>query len=189
MRTIVIKHFLIIAILVSSTSSFAQLNKFNGSFVSKDIQMCIEQGKNGETIEYPMFERATYYRFDIDDQNNVDIRLKMEFIDINSREKSTHYFTVKDIIVKEDYSISCSIYNPPEMGKTYIEKITPIGHVYYDKLVEHRVHVFTISNNILHVRIGKTIREFYKNGRVIETDECSDCTEYVFDCYNEQDNW
>lgn len=181
-------HLIILAILITSIPCFAQLDKFNGTFISKDYQMCIDIGEDGEAIEYPMFERISYYRFDIDNQNNVSIRHKMEFIDINSRKKTTHYFTAKDIIVKED-TIRCNMYNPPEMGKTYAEKVTPTNHVYYESLVEHNETVFTVSNNVLHVRLSKTQREFYTKGKIIETDECSDCKEYVFDCYNERDNW
>lgn len=175
--------------LVFSLSCYAQLSKFQGTWISKDQQMC-EIGDE----KFPMADRMSIFRFDVDGKD-VHVRHKINFIffetKVSKAGETTHYFTIKNVVVNEnENTIECDIYNPPEMGKTYIGKYTPKGNMPYDKLVEHSKHKFKVSNVALIVETGPTIREFYYKQKLVETDKNRE-DDYIYrlEYYREGDNW
>lgn len=173
---------LLLAIYVCVCS--AQLNKFEGTWVHKDTQMFIDMNGN----EHPDAERVATIRIDVNGED-VLLRKKGYWRFFETGVESTSYYTVKDIAICGDSIITCDIYNPPEMGKTYVGKTTPYNRR-YDRLVEHSKYRFKIVGIVLNVESGPTIREFYYNHQLVETD-CYPDENYVSRCeyYNEKDNW
>ena len=182
------KHiFFIIALqVIFSISAFAQLSNFEGTWVSKDVQMRIDK----EHRESPDADRWSYFRFDVKDKT-IFIRHKMYFKHYNSGDESTHYFTIKNIEVKGDSVVCCDIYNPPEMGKSYdMSRNTTPQNRRYDTLVEHTKTKFKIINGVMVAEMGPTLQDFFHNGQLVDTD-CYPNNNYVYrrEYYNETDNW
>ena len=179
------KHYILLlfVIFICSMSGTAQLTKFNGTWVNKEIQMSID--KNGK---HPYAERTSIYRFDTYD-STIQIRKKTHYRFLKTNEESTCYYTIKNIVVNDDGSITCDIYNPPEMGKSYTNKTTPHNNKYYSNLVEHSRYRFSLTGIVLNVEKGPIIREFFLDGQLIDTDSDREDYIYRFECYNEKDNW
>ena len=173
---------LLLAIYVCVCS--AQLSKFEGTWVSKDTQMFIDRDGNA----HPDAERVATIRIDVSGKD-VNIRYKMYARHFDTGNESTHYFSIKNIVINADSTITCDVYSPPEMGKTYVGKTTPCNRQ-YDWLVEHSKYRFKIVGVVLDVEIGPTIREFYYNRQLVETD-CYPDENDISHCeyYNEKDNW
>lgn len=173
---------------------YAQLSKFEGTWIHKDIQMFIDI----DGSQHPDAERKSFFRFDV---NNMDvhIRHKMfykfydsgnELTDFSPCAELTSYFIIKNVEVQGDSIITCDIYSPPEMGKTYSGKTTPNNNMHYDELIEHSNYKFRISaNTVLLVEKEPTIREFYSNNQLVDKDSDGSDDNYFFECYNEKDNW
>ena len=178
------KTYILIAIIFFALDCHAQLNKFDGIWVSKDTQMFVDMNGN----EHPHAERVATIRIDAKGKD-VQLRKKIYYRFFETGEERTSYFTVKDIDFCGDSIITCDIYSPPEMGKTYVGKTTPCNRR-YDKLVEHSKYRFMMDNIVLKVETGPTIREFYSDGKLVETD-CYPEKDYVYrlEYYNEKDNW
>ena len=175
---------ILIAIIFCSLGCHAQLNKFEGTWVSKDTQMFIDMDGN----EHPHAERVATIRIDVNGKD-VQLRKKIYYRFFETGEERTSYFSIKDIAIYGDSIITCDIFSPPEMGKTYSGKTTPCNRR-YDKLVEHCKYRLIMDNIVLKVEIGPTIREFYSDGKLVETD-CYPEEDYVYrsEYYNEKDNW
>lgn len=178
------RYLLFMIAIFSSLTCFAQLNKFEGTWVSKDTQMYIDIEGN----EHPNAERVATIRIDINGKD-VLLRKKGYWRFFETGEERISYYTVKNIAICGDTIITCDIYSPPEMGKTYVGKTTPCNRR-YDRLVEHSKYRFKLENIVLKVEIGPTIREFYSDGKLVETD-CYPEEDYVYrsEYYNEKDNW
>lgn len=182
--------FIITLQVFFSISVYAQLSKFEGTWVSKDVQMRVDIKSDNERRESPMADRWSFFRFDVKD-NNIFIRHKMYFKHYDSGAESTHYFTIKDIEVKGDSVVCCDIYSPPEMGKCYDLSInmTPRNRR-FDRLVEHNKTKFKIVNGLMVAEWGPTLQDFFLNGQLVDTD-CYPNASYVYrkEYYNEKDNW
>lgn len=179
--------FILTLQVVFSLSAFAQLSRFEGTWVKKDVQMRIDIDRNGRR-ESPDADRWSYFRFDVKDEI-ISIRHKLYFEFYKTGTESTHYFNIKNVEVKGDSIVSCDIYNPPEMGKSYWGKRTPRNR-HYDTLVEHSKCKFKIINGVLIVESGPTLQDFFFNGQLVDTD-CYPRENYVYhsEFYNENDNW
>lgn len=181
--------FIIALQVIFSISAFAQLNKFEGTWVKKDVQMRIDiDTDRNERRESRDADRWHYFRFDIKG-SNILIRHKVNYKFFSTGVEQTCYYSVKDIVVHTDNTVTCDIFFPPEMGKTYYAKTTPHNR-YYNKLVEHSKYKFKIVDAVLIVESGPIIRDFYSNGQLVETDYDSE-ESYVYrsEYYNEKDNW
>lgn len=176
--------FILAAIIFCSLGCYAQLGKFEGTWVSKDTQMYVDMDSN----EHPHAERVATIRIDVNGKD-VHLRKKIYYRFSETGEESTSYFPVKNIVFNADSTITCDIYSPPEMGKTYIGKRTP-HNLQYDKLVEHWKYKLKIESVVLMVEFGPTIRDFYSNGKLVESD-CypEENTVHRIEYYNEKDNW
>ena len=174
--------FIIALQIIFSISAFAQLNKFEGTWVKHDHSTWWNiYGEEGS------YDKTTYLRIDIAN-DRVFIRQKI----VNETMGKTTYCDVSDIAIMGDSAISYKRYYDPFKESMYIgmeTHKTPNTQQIFDEIKQYRNVIIKLNRIGLDYSGSNVQFEFYKNGLLIDKSE----SEYhhridaVF--YNEKDNW